>query len=76
MLTTTADIIPCWIAQITNVFNENFEIYFGGENIGNFQIGTPILGASQPFGNYFDSSMVYGPVFGAMYYGGLRYKIQ
>jgi outer membrane receptor for ferrienterochelin and colicins len=62
-------------AQITNVFNENFEIYFGGENIGNFQISNPILGVSQPFGNYFDSSMVYGPVFGAMYYGGLRYKI-
>lgn len=61
--------------QITNTLSKTFEIYFGGENIGNFQIGNPILGVNQPFGSYFDSSMVYGPVFGAMYYAGIRYKI-
>ncbi|MFY7811137.1 MAG: hypothetical protein ACOVQ2_05340 [Flavobacterium sp.] len=62
-------------AQITNTLSKTFEIYLGGENIGNFQIGSPILGVNQPFGSYFDSSMVYGPVFGAMYYAGIRYKI-
>lgn len=34
-----------------------------------------ILGADQPFGFDFDSSIVYAPIFGQMYYAGLRYKM-
>lgn len=63
-------------AQITKTFSQTFEIYVGGENIGNYQQPNPILGSNDPFGSYFDSSMVYGPVFGGMYYAGLRFKIQ
>ena len=63
-------------AQITKTFSQTFEIYVGGENIGNYQQPNPILGSNDPFGPYFDSSMVYGPVFGGMYYAGLRFKIQ
>jgi outer membrane receptor for ferrienterochelin and colicin len=63
-------------AQVTKTFSKTFEVYIGGENIGNFQQPNPIVGSSDPFGQYFDSSMVYGPVFGAMYYAGLRFKIQ
>lgn len=63
-------------AQITKTFSKTFEIYVGGENIGNYQQPNPIVGSNDPFGQYFDSSMVYGPVFGAMYYAGLRFKIQ
>ncbi len=63
-------------AQITKTFSKTFEIYVGAENFGNYQQKNAILGSNDPFGSYFDSSMVYAPVFGAMFYTGLRFKIQ
>lgn len=62
-------------AQITRVFSKLFEVYIGGENIGNYRQDRAVLGAHNPFGTHFDASIVYAPVFGAMYYGGLRFKI-
>lgn len=61
--------------QVTKVFSKKFEVYTGGENITNFQQKNPILASDDPFGNYFDSTIVYGPIFGRMFYAGLRYKI-
>ncbi len=63
-------------AQITKTFSKTFEIYVGAENLGNYQQENAILGSNDPFGAYFDSSMVYAPVFGAMFYTGLRFKIE
>lgn len=63
-------------AQITKVFSDRFEIYIGGENMTNYTQDRIILGADQPFGTDFDSSIVYAPIFGQMYYAGLRYKIK
>ena len=63
-------------AQVTKVFSDKFEVYAGGENIGNYQQHRVILGADNPFGNEFDSTIIYGPVFGQMYYAGLRFKIK
>ena len=64
-------------AQITRTFSSTFEVYVGGENIGNYKQGSnAIVGADNPFGTYFDSSMLYGPVFGQMYYAGIRFKIK
>lgn len=63
-------------AQITKVFSDRFEIYIGGENMTNYTQERIILGADQPFGTDFDSSIVYAPIFGQMYYAGLRYKIK
>ena len=63
-------------AQITKVFSDTFEVYVGGENIGNYRQNHVILGADNPFGNEFDSTIVYGPIFGQMYYAGLRFKIK
>ena len=62
--------------QVTKVFSDKFEVYVGGENITNYRQPRPILGSDAPFGPYFDASMIYGPLFGQMYYGGLRYKFQ
>jgi outer membrane receptor for ferrienterochelin and colicin len=62
--------------QITRTFSSVFEMYIGGENIGNYKQQNAILGANNPFGNTFDTSIVYAPVFGQMYYVGLRYKIK
>ncbi len=61
-------------AQITKVF-KNFELYVGGENLNNYQQPNAIIQAENPFGAFFDSSLVYGPVFGAMYYTGFRWTI-
>ncbi|MGB2231925.1 MAG: TonB-dependent receptor [Flavobacteriaceae bacterium] len=61
--------------QVTKVFSKKFEIYFGGENITNVRQNNPIINAENPFDDYFDSTMIYGPIFGSMYYTGLRLKI-
>lgn len=62
-------------AQVTKVFSPKFEVYLGGENITNVRQSDPILGADDPFGSNFDTTFVYGPIFGSMYYAGLRYRI-
>ena len=62
-------------AQATKVFSEHFEIYIGGENLTNFRQNNPVLGADNPFGANFDTSIVYAPIMGRMYYGGFRYKL-
>ncbi len=62
-------------AQITRVFSKSFEVYVGGENITNFRQPNPVVSASDPFGANFDTTFVYGPIFGSMYYTGLRFTL-
>ena len=63
--------------QITKSWKDGlFELYLGGENLLNFRQDNPILGSDDPFGTYFDASMVWGPIFGRNLYAGMRYKIQ
>ena len=62
--------------QVTRTFSDRFEVYVGGENIGNYTQEKVILGSDNPFGSNFDTSIVYAPVFGQMYYAGLRFKIK
>jgi outer membrane receptor protein involved in Fe transport len=66
-----------WIfnAQVSRHFNEHFELYVGGENLGNFFQTNPIISAQDPSSNYFDASMIWGPVFCRMGYVGLRWRI-
>ncbi len=52
-----------------------FEIYLGGENIFNFTLEEAIIGAHDPFGQFFDASMAWAPVMGANFYVGLRYSL-
>lgn len=61
--------------QVTKVFSPAFEIYAGAENFTNVRQENPILDAENPFGSNFDSTFVYGPIFGSNYYMGLRYKL-
>ncbi|MBS1759841.1 MAG: TonB-dependent receptor [Bacteroidetes bacterium] len=63
-------------AQISKQFGKNFELYLGSENLGNFKQKSVIIDAAHPFSNYFDASMVWGPVSGRMIYSGLRYKLK
>jgi len=62
--------------QVTKVFSSKFEVYLGGENVTNVRQGNPIISADDPFGANFDSNFVYGPIFGSMYYAGIRYSIK
>ncbi|MDO4727785.1 MAG: TonB-dependent receptor [Bacteroidota bacterium] len=62
-------------AQITRTFSKVFEVYLGAENLTNYKQQNAIIADNDPFGAYFDSSMIYAPVFGRMFYAGLRFKI-
>ena len=62
-------------AQVTKVFSRNFEVYLGTENLTDVRQDNPILSSENPFGPNFDSTFVYGPIFGRSFYSGLRFKI-
>ena len=53
-----------------------FEFYVGGENLTNYFQKNAIIGADQPFGTYFDASMIWGPVTGRLIYTGFRYSLK
>lgn len=69
---------PYWNVntQLTKDFGTRWSVYLGVENLTNFKLNNPILSAKEPFNTYFDSSMVWGPVFGRMGYGGFRYRVK
>jgi hypothetical protein len=64
--------------QITYVHKKKNEwhFYLGVENALNFRQNNPIVSSDQPFGKWFDASMVWGSIYGRMLYGGLRFKIK
>ena len=62
-------------SQITRNF-KNFEIYIGGENLTNYTQKDPILSSDDPFGEYFDSSIVWGPIIGRKFFAGIRFIIE
>jgi hypothetical protein len=60
-------------AQLTRRFGKSLDVYLGIENLLDFKQDNPILDADDPFGEYFDSSLTWGPVLGRTVYGGVRY---
>ena len=62
-------------AQITKKFRR-WEIYLGGENLANVKQKDPIVQAENPFGEYFDATMVYMPITGIMGYLGVRVMLK
>ena len=63
-------------AQISKGWKDKFEVYVGAENLFGFIQEGPILANEDPFGPYFDSSLVWGPVFGRNIYAGIRVRLQ
>jgi outer membrane receptor for ferrienterochelin and colicin len=62
--------------QVTKSIKKiQLDVYGGVENVFNFMQMNPIVDSQNPFSRYFDASMIWGPVFGRMWYGGIRYKI-
>lgn len=60
-------------AQVTRNFR-NWSVYIGGENLTGYTQKNPIIGADNPFGYIFDSTMIYGPLHGAVIYAGFRFN--
>ena len=78
---TTSDGLPSWddrysgyeqlSAQVTRFFR-HWSIYAGGENITGFKQKNPIINATNPWSANVDSTMIWGPLHGAVYYIGVR----
>ncbi len=62
-------------AQISRNFNKKVRAYLGGENLLGYMQPNPIIDAKNPFGNYFDASMIYAPIMGANVYLGLDFTL-
>ena len=62
--------------QVTKQFGSRWDVYVGAENITNYTQQNLIIAASQPFSQYFDGSITWGPVNGRIIYAGLRFKIK
>ncbi|MCT4614337.1 MAG: TonB-dependent receptor [Marinifilaceae bacterium] len=61
-------------AQVTKRFR-HWEIYAGAENIGDYVQKKPIIAAEDPFSEYFDASMIWGPIQERKFYLGLRFTL-
>jgi outer membrane receptor protein involved in Fe transport len=61
-------------AQITKKI-EMFDIYLGVENLTNYKQDNPIIASDDPFGDYFDASMIWGPIDGTKFYLGVRLSV-
>ena len=68
-------IFPSVNTQVTFIWKQ-WEVYVGAENLTGFVQKTPIIGADQPFSNGFDASSVWGPIFGRMFYAGMRFTLK
>ncbi len=61
--------------QITRYFDK-WEIYIGGENLTNYRQENPIISSDDPFGDYFDSSIIWAPITGIKVFAGFRFKLE
>lgn len=66
---------PLFHAQIAKDF-KIMEWYVGCENIGGYTQPHPIVDAQNPFGNDFDASLIWAPIFGRMFYTGIRFDLE
>lgn len=62
------------LGQITYMTG-NWDVYVGSENLGDYRQHNPVINPDDPFGNDFDTGIVWGPVTGRMFYAGLRFAI-
>ena len=79
---TLADGTPSWDStfpafaqlsgQITRWFR-HWSIYLGGENLTGYKQKNPIINI--PETGYYDPTLIYAPLHGAMFYAGIRLKL-
>ncbi|NWF51162.1 MAG: TonB-dependent receptor [Ignavibacteriaceae bacterium] len=61
-------------AQITKRI-DLVDVYIGAENLTNFKQKNPIISGGDPYSEYFDASMIWGPIDGTKLYIGLRLSL-
>lgn len=61
-------------AQLTKYF-KGWSIYAGAENLTNFTMDHPVIGAEDPNGPWFDATKIWGPVLGRKVYAGIRFTL-
>lgn len=62
-------------SQLNKTFKGGWEVYIGAENLLDFRVENPIVGAQNPWASDFDTQQVYGPIFGRMFYLGVNYTL-
>jgi outer membrane receptor for ferrienterochelin and colicins len=62
-------------SQVTRALKK-FEVYLGAENLLNYVQPNQIIDGNNPFGPYFDASMIWGPIMGRVLYAGFRMSIK
>ena len=62
-------------AQIMKRWGTKWDIYLGVENLFDYKQSDAIIAADDPFGQYFDASIVWAPLFGTNVYLGFRYNL-
>ena len=58
--------------QMTKWFN-NWSLYAGCENVGNYMQDNAIIAADKPMSEYYDGTMIWGPLMSRKFYLGLRF---
>ena len=62
--------------QLTRTFGKKIDAYLGVENALNYRQVNPILSSENPYSEYFDSALIWAPIFGRMVYLGFRFTIK
>ncbi len=74
---TTHDLkITKEFSNVNNTNNVGIEAYMSAENIFNYTQGSPLIDASNPFGDQFDTIYTWGPVVGRTFAIGARLNIR
>ncbi|MFT6783147.1 MAG: outer membrane receptor for ferrienterochelin and colicins [Saprospiraceae bacterium] len=61
--------------QVSKKMGSSVDVYVGGENLLDYRQENAIIQFDNPWGEYFDSSLVWGPVQGRVVYIGMRYRM-
>ena len=67
-------VYPMFYAQVTKKYRD-LDVYIGGENLSNYRQKHPIMNASDPYSQGFNSTLIWGPLMGVKVYAGLRFTI-
>ena len=62
-------------AQVMKRWNDKVDVYIGAENLLNYKQTDAIISADDAFGEFFDASIVWAPLFGTNVYVGFRYTM-
>lgn len=62
-------------SMITKRF-KYLDLYIGAENLTNFIQKNTIISSNDPYGEYFDTSFIWGPIIGRNIYAGIRLSIK